>query len=124
MKNALGKTFVIIALALMAQGCATAPKADPSKPIELDGTKWKLVAINGQLDGRVIQFKRKSKDGYEGTLVEIGRRLAGVVGLQLGTVIFTIRNKGVNQYEGYYKDITPSGNQSDRELNLSVDGDS
>src|SRR5262245_33086805 len=107
--------------ALLAPACATTPKGPPT-PVELDGTKWKLVMIGGQLDGRVIQFKKRGKDSYQGTLIEAGRVLQNVVGLQMGTEIFNVQQKGVNQYQGMYKAISGSGAIVERELDLFVDG--
>jgi hypothetical protein len=101
--------------------CATSAPA-PTGPVELDGTKWKLVMIGGSLDGRVIGFKKKGKDGYIGTLLETGRQLQAVVGLELGREIFSIQKKSDKEYQGVYKHIDKAGNISEREVIVFVDG--
>src|SRR5262249_38116482 len=106
--------------ALLAPACATTPKGPP-QPIELDATKWKAVTLGGMLDGRVVQFKKKGKDYYQGTLVEAGRVLQNVVGLQMGAEIFSVQKKGLNQYQGMYKAISASGSIVERELDMFID---
>ena len=51
-------------LGILAQACATggATPAAPTGPIELDGTRWKLIALGGSLDGRVVQFKKRGAE--------------------------------------------------------------
>jgi hypothetical protein len=119
-------TFLLCGL--LAQACATTGSSDssaaaaPSGPVELDGTRWKLVALGGQLDGRVVQFKKRGSSAYEGKLVTLGRRLQDVVGLQEGYVLFQLKKKGENEYEGIYKSIDPKGGQADKEVNIFVNG--
>lgn len=105
-------------------GCATggSAAAPSGEPIELDGTKWKLVALGGVLDGRVIEFKKRGQDGYEATLVEPGRRLRDAVGVRPGEVIFKLRRKSPNEYEGMYKAIDSSGNSTEREVVVFTSG--
>src|SRR5437763_11029879 len=59
--RATGAVLALVVSAFLAQGCATSGGAAPapSGPVELDGTRWKLVALGGSLDGRVIQFKKR-----------------------------------------------------------------
>jgi hypothetical protein len=116
-------SMFVVSLALFVGACATGGSASSSAPVELDGSKWKMVAIGGQLDGRVIQFKKKGSDGYIGTLTEMGRRLEGVVGAQVGMQIFSLRQMKPNEYEGVYSSIEPNGNKREVEVSLSVAGD-
>lgn len=104
-----------------ATGGSTAPPA-PSGPVELDGTRWKLVAVGGNLDGRIVEFKKRGSDGYEGSLVEVGRRLRSVVGLEPGFKMFALKRKGENEYEGVYKAVDPNGSQSDKEVVVFING--
>jgi uncharacterized protein (DUF2147 family) len=116
---------------LLAQACATSGTTDsgsaaaaPSGPVELDGTRWKLVALAGQLDGRVVEFKKRGSNAYEGKIVSLGRRLQDAVGVQEGYVLFQLKKKGENEYEGVYKSIDPKGGQADKEVNVFVNGNS
>jgi hypothetical protein len=90
--------------------------------VELDKTRWKLVAVAGQLDGRVIEFQRRGSDAYSGKLVVLGRRLQDVVGLKEGFEMFQLRRKAENEYEGTFKSIDPNGSQVDKEVYISVKG--
>jgi hypothetical protein len=123
---------VLPALALLlsgvlAQACATSgssstPAPAASGPQELDGTRWKLVALAGALDGRVVQFKKRGSDGYEGKLVSLGRRLQDVVGLQEGEVLFKLKRKSDTEFEGTYKAIDPKGGVAEKEVVVFVNG--
>jgi hypothetical protein len=123
---------LISALALLfcgvlAQACATSSSSTPppaSGPVELDGTRWKLVAIGGSLDGRVVEFHKRGSNGYVGKLVTLGRRLQEVVGLQEGFDMFQLKRKGDNEFEGVYKSIEPKGGQADKEVVVFVNGNS
>lgn len=112
---------------VLAQACATsgsssssAPQA--SGPVELDGTKWKLLMLGGSLDGRVVQFHKRGSDGYEGKLVALGRRLQDVVGLQEGETVFKLKRKGDTEFEGTYKAIDPKGGIQEKEVVIDVKG--
>src|SRR5437762_1752542 len=84
---------------LLGLGCATTGAPEPTGPVELDGTRWKLLVSGGTMDGRVVEFKKKGQTGgYIGSLAEPGRRLQNVVGLDIGYVMFTIRRQKENQY--------------------------
>jgi hypothetical protein len=109
---------------VLAQACATSGPPVPSGPVELDKTRWKLVALAGQLDGRVVEFQKRGSDAYVGKLVVLGRRLQDVVGLKEGFEMFQLKKKGENEYEGVYKSVEPNGNQIDKEVNISVNGNS
>jgi hypothetical protein len=106
----------------LAGGCATgsAAAAAPSGPVELDGTRWKLVMLGGKLDGRVVEFKKRGEDGYSGKLVELGPRLRDVVGLEPGYELLQLKRKGENEYEGVYKSIDPSGAKQSKEVVMFV----
>jgi hypothetical protein len=124
-----GRAPVLSALAflvcgVLAQACATSGPPVPSGPIELDKTRWKLVALAGQLDGRVVEFQRRGPDAYSGKLVVLGRRLQDVVGLKEGFEMFQLRRKAENQYEGVFKSVDPNGSQVDKEVFISVTGNS
>jgi hypothetical protein len=114
---------LLLAAPVMAAACATTggPPA-PSGPVELDGTRWKLVVLAGNLDGRVIEFHKRGSDGYVGELVEPGRRLANVVGLGANFPIFKLKRKKENEYEGVYKSVDPGGGQVDKEVVVFVKG--
>jgi hypothetical protein len=118
-------TFILAAgaLSIAAQACATSGPATPSGPVELDGTRWKLVAIGGSLDGRVVQFHKRGSNGYIGELVDLGRRLRSVVGLQTGYELFQLKKTPKeNEYEGVYKSIDPKGGVADKQVLVFVNG--
>jgi hypothetical protein len=117
--------FTLFLLGCLAQACATGGATPPpaaSGPVELDKTRWKLVALGGNLDGRIVEFKKRGSDGYEGSLVDLGRRLRSVVGLEPGFKMFALKKKGENEYEGVYKSVDPSGAQADKEVVVFVNG--
>jgi hypothetical protein len=110
---------------VLAQACATSGSTSapaPSGPVELDKTRWKLIALAGQLDGRVIEFQKRGAEGYSGKLVSLGRRLQDVVGLQEGFEMFQLKRKSDTDFEGTYKSIDPKGGQIDKEVYISVKG--
>lgn len=113
-----------LSLASVMGGCAASAPKD-NKPIELNGTKWMLVIAGGRMDGRVVQFKKQGI-GYLGYLVDKGQRLLDVTGLRTGpeTMIFSVKPRGVNQYEGIYHQIASDGATQDKEVDVFVDGDS
>src|SRR5947207_2025614 len=92
-----------LALAALAPACATgggdaqpgsaATAEAASGPVELDGTKWKLVMLGGNLDGRVIEFQKRGSDGYVGKLVEPGRKLRDAIGIQPGFEMLQLKRK-------------------------------
>ena len=123
MKMITRKVLAVIVIGFVAQACATSGPAKPSGPVELDGTSWKLVAMGGSLDGRVIAFKKRGSNGYLGKLTVPGRRLSNTVGVEVGTDIFVLITKGENQYEGSYKSWDTNGNMTEREVTLFVSGD-
>jgi uncharacterized protein (DUF2147 family) len=118
--------LAFLVFGVLAQACATSSSssapAAPSGPAELDKTKWKLVALAGALDGRIIEFQKRGSSAYEGKLVSLGRRLQDVVGLQEGFVMFQLKRKGDNEFEGVYKAIDPKGGQQDKEVVVFVNG--
>jgi uncharacterized protein (DUF2147 family) len=117
--------LAFLVFGVLAQACATSSSSSapaPSGPAELDGSKWKLVALAGALDGRVVQFQKRGSNAYEGKLINLGRRLQDVVGLQEGFVMFQLKRKGDNEFEGVYKAIDPKGGQQDKEVVVFVNG--
>jgi uncharacterized protein (DUF2147 family) len=128
LRRPVAPVLAFLLFGVLAQACATggsaAAPAAPTGPAELDGSKWKLVALAGSLDGRVIQFKKRGSNGYEGKLVSLGRRLQDVVGLQEGFVMFQLKRKSDNEFEGVYKAIDPKGGQQDKEVVMFVNGSS
>jgi hypothetical protein len=116
--------LAILLCGVLAQACATggSSPAAPSGPVELDGTRWKLVALAGQLDGRVVEFQKRGSNGYSGKLVSLGRRLQEVVGLQEGFEMFQLKKKSDTEFEGVYKSIDPKGGQADKEVIVFVNG--
>ncbi len=114
--------LVLGLVGLTAQGCATSGPPAPTGPIELNGTKWKLLVAGGRFDGRVVEFKKKGKDGYIGSLADKGQRLRDAVGIDIGREIFTIRLKKENEYEGVYKAVGADGSISDVEVVVFVSG--
>jgi hypothetical protein len=109
---------------VLAQACATSGPPPPSGPVELDGTKWKLVMLAGSLDGRVVQFKKRGSDGYEGKLIVLGRKLQDVVGLQEGETLFRLKRKSDTEFEGTYKAIDPKGGVAEKEVVVFINGNS
>jgi uncharacterized protein (DUF2147 family) len=118
--------LAFLVFGVLAQACATSGSSTPAPtgPAELDGSKWKLVALAGALDGRVVQFQKRGSNAYEGKLISLGRRLQDVVGLQEGFVMFQLKRKGDNEFEGVYKAIDPKGGQQDKEVVVFVNGNS
>jgi hypothetical protein len=117
--------LAILLCGVLAQACATggsnAAAPAPSGPVELDKTRWKLVALAGQLDGRVVEFQKRGSNAYSGKLVTLGRRLQDVVGLQEGYELFQLKRKSDTEFEGTYKSIDKGG-QVDKEVFISVKG--
>ena len=108
-----------------APACATSggtAAPAPTGPIELDGTKWKLVMLAGSLDGRVVEFHKRGEDGYSGKLVELGRKLRDAMGIQPGFEMFQLKRKKENEYEGVYKGIDANGAVSNKEVVVFVAG--
>src|SRR5256885_17051205 len=62
-----------------ASGAAAKPPA-ASGPRELDGTKWKLGMLGGNLDGRGIEVQKRGSGGDVGELIEPGRKVRGATG--------------------------------------------
>jgi hypothetical protein len=116
-------TAALVGLAACATSGSSSPPA-PSGPIELDGSRWKLIALGGNLDGRIVEFHKRGADGYVGELVDTGRRLRDVVGLKPGFQMFQLKKtpQKENQYEGVYKSVDPSGSQQDKEVVVFVNG--
>jgi hypothetical protein len=123
-RRPLTSVVALLVFGMLAQACATSGSSPPapSGPVELDGTRWKLVAIGGQLDGRIVEFKKRGANGYSGKLVSLGRRLQDVVGLQEGYEMFQLKKKSETEYEGVYKSIDPKGGQADKEVVVFVNG--
>ena len=111
-----------LAQAFATGGGAAAPAAAPTGPIELDGTRWKLVMLAGNLDGRVVEFHKRGDDGYSGKLVEMGRKLRDAMGVQAGFEIFQLKRKNVNEYEGVYKAVDNAGAVQNKEVVVFVAG--
>jgi len=116
---------VLFALVLpaLASGCATT--SGPVKPIghaQLDGARYKMVVGASSMDHRVIEFKAKG-EGLIGRLVEKGRVLSQIVGVEEGREFFSLApvkdaapEGGVlNTFQGIYKNINPDGSASERE---------
>lgn len=121
MKSVIQTALIMIMLGsatIVVQACATGTSAvvKPTGPVDLDKTQWRLVALGGSLDGRIVEFKRRGDDGYSGTLVDLGRRLRDVVGIKPGMQIFTLKRRAENEYEGIYKAIQTNGNYADKEI--------
>jgi hypothetical protein len=115
----------LAALGLAIASCATGGSAAapaPTGPVELDGTRWKLVALGGSLDGRIIEFKKRGSDGYEGKIVDLGRKLRDIVGMEPGFVMFQLKKKGENEYEGVYNAVDNKGSQAGKEVVVFVNG--
>jgi hypothetical protein len=116
-------TLALTAVTLGVMACATSGgPPPPSGPVALDGTRWKLVALGGNLDGRVIEFHKRGSDAYIGQLVDPGRRLRDVVGLKPGFEMLQLKKKKENEYEGVYKAVDASGGQADKEVVVFVNG--
>jgi hypothetical protein len=121
---------VLMVSGVLAQACATsggssggAPAASDG-PVELDKSRWKLVALAGALDGRVVEFQKRGDDGYSGKLVDLGRRLRDVVGLDVGYEVFQLKRKKPNEYEGIYQAIDPKGGIMAKEVIVFINGNS
>jgi hypothetical protein len=125
LRRPVAPVLAILFFGVLAQACATSGSSSPppaSGPAELNGTKWKLVALAGSLDGRVVEFTKRGESAYEGKLVNLGRRLQDVVGLKEGFVMFQLKRKNDTEFEGVYKAIDPSGSQQDKEVVVFVNG--
>jgi hypothetical protein len=119
----LASLAVVGPLTLLPTGCATSGAPKSTGPVELNQSKWKLVVSGGRMDGRVIEFKKRGP-GYMAFLVEKGHRLREVTGLDMGeTWVFSIKPKKENEYEGIYRDISPDGSMSEKEVVVFIDGD-
>jgi hypothetical protein len=123
-RRPLTSVLALFVFGVLAQACAASSSnpPPPSGPVELDGTRWKLVALAGQLDGRIVEFTKRGSNGYSGKLISLGRRLQDVVGLQEGYEMFQLKKKGDNEFEGVYKSIDPKGGQADKEVVVFVNG--
>jgi hypothetical protein len=127
MKNILRLVLCSILLGVTVAGagaCASSGGASkPTGPVELDGSRWKLVVAGGKMDGRVVEFKKRG-DGYVGVLVEPGMQLRNATGVDVGTLnLFSLKPKGVNEYAGVYKAVASDGSVIDKEVNVFIDGD-
>lgn len=113
--------FSLMVSGLLLQACASSPKPAPqSGPVELDKTKWKLLSLAGSLDGRVVEFTKRGADGYEGKLVDMGKRLRDVVGLDVGFVMFQLKRRSDNEFAGTYTD--PKAGNATKEVVVFIDG--
>ena len=111
--------------AAFVSACATTPSV-PMPPNDLDGAKYKLVAISGRMDQRVVQFKKKG-NGLIGTVISKGRTLTELVGIpdELVTFQLTPASGGEsNVYEGTYIDFATDGTRSEREVRVTFYKDS
>jgi hypothetical protein len=116
---------VLGALVLPALMSACATMNAPSKPIgaeQIRGVRYKLVS---GMDRRVIEFNIKG-GALVGTLVETGRVLSQVVGVQEGREFFSLspdkgappENGVLNTFQGVYKNINADGSPSERECTV------
>jgi hypothetical protein len=106
-------------------GCATSGSsapANPNEPVKLAGARYKLLAAGGGLDGRVVEFIERG-EGIRGCLAAPGSKLRGVSGLDLGTWVYSLQKKGMNEYEGVYRAIGADGSITDKPVNVSFSGD-
>jgi hypothetical protein len=109
------------ALPFVNVGCASSGSAaKPSGPVELDGTRWKLLTSGGKIDGRVIEYKKKAENRYTAQLIEPGLRLRDVVGLRMGFEMLRLTKRAANEYEGIYIDPV---DKYEKEVVVFIDGD-
>jgi hypothetical protein len=115
-----------LALAAAAfAGCATggsSAPANPNEPVKLAGSRYKLLAAGGGLDGRVVEFIERG-EGLRGCLVAPGVKLRGVSGIDMGTWVYSLQKKGLNEYEGVYRAIGPDGSIQDKQVSVNFAGD-
>ena len=99
--------------------CASTP-AVPLKKEEIDGTKYKLVAISGRLDQRVVQF-RKRGGGYIGILVQKGKFLQELVGVADNMEMFRVGpvEGADNVYEGVFITYQGDGTRTETEVKVN-----
>lgn len=120
-----GISVGLFATVLWLLGCAsTGPVPGPSGPVELDNTRWKLVTIEGEMDGRVVQFQKTDKNRYVGILIDLGHRIRHVLGVSTGSAIFQLKRlKGQeNQYQGSYVAIQPTGRIQSFQTVVRIEG--
>lgn len=99
--------------------CASTPVV-PLKKEEIDGTKYKLVAISGRLDQRVVQF-RKRGGGFVGILVQKGKFLQEQVGVPNDMEMFRVGpvEGADNVYEGVFTTFQADGTRPETEVKLN-----
>jgi hypothetical protein len=116
----VGSMLVPAALGALSSGCATASAPAATTPIELDGTKWKLVTYLGKMDGRVVQFQKGGGGGYMAKMVEPGVALRDRAGVE-GMTAFTLTPTGtMNEYRGYFTTIGSEGGSQQQEVIVTV----
>ena len=122
------RLLLAVVLATSTLACATsggnATPAAPAGPIELDGTRWKmLMTPAGRLDLRIIQFKKQGT-GYLGLLKDFGLQLRSVPGIREDMVFFKLEATAgaINEYTGSYEAPGPDGVMSASIVNVSISG--
>jgi|GEM_PF-2749511 len=119
---------VLGALVLPALMSACASMNAPTKPIgaeQLAGARYKLVVGSSGMDHRVLEFNIKG-GALVGTLVEKGRVLSQIVGVQEGREFFSLspvedappENGVLNTFQGVYKNINANGSASEQECTV------
>jgi hypothetical protein len=114
------QVFAAITLCATVMGaCASAPVV-PLKREELDGSKYKLIAIAGRLDQRVVQF-RKRGTGFIGVLVTKGKFLQEIVGIPADMEMFKLSpvEGSDNGYEGVFITYQGDGARTESEVKVS-----
>lgn len=116
--------------AAAAAGCASgggaasgAASSTPGAPVVLDGARYKLLAAGGSLDGRVVEFLQRGKS-VMGCLASTGNKLRGVAGVDTGTWVFSLQEKGgPGEYEGVYRAINPDGSIQEKPVAVGFQGE-
>ena len=124
-RNLFQAIAISLVCAALVGACATTPSV-PINPDELDGAKFKLVAISGRMDHRVVQF-RKQGSGYVGVVVEKGRLLSELVGIPESLEAFKLSPAASgerNVFEGVFTDFQADGTRSEREVRVTFYKDS
>ena len=106
-----------------SSGGAAATPAKPGEPVALDGADYKLLAAGGGLDGRVVEFVERGNT-IRGCLVKPGNKLRSASGVEMGTWVFSLTQKGPNEYEGVYRAIGPDASVQEKQVALNFAGDS
>jgi len=118
------RLFALAALTVLAPialgACATTAASNvPLKQEELIGSKWKLLVMSGRMDHRVVQFENK-EGRLVGTLINRGRYLSQIVGVNEGMEMFAISplEGEPATYEGIFRTVMSDGRANENPVTI------